>query len=163
MAQALQGQSKLHEAELLHREAVAGYRRRRGDSHPDTVCAIANFAALLQRRGKLAEAVPLLREALGQFRRNVGDTHNSTLLTAYNLAGLLQACGPGRYEEAEVLLRKTLDAWRATDDSHPNTLTCIRSLGILLIARGKHAEGKRLLREANEGQSRVFATPTPAP
>ena len=121
------------------------------------------MALLLQKRGKLAEAEPLFREALEQYRLNAGDTHNATLHTIYNLAHLLQACGPQRLEEAEALLRETLGVLREKlgalrlidDDAHANTLTCIKSLGILLFRLGKYAEAERLLCEAYEGWRQV--------
>jgi hypothetical protein len=47
MARLLQAQGKLGEAEPLAREALDGFRRTLGDSHPHTRAASAVLASLL--------------------------------------------------------------------------------------------------------------------
>ena len=56
LAQLLQDQGKLSEAEPLFREALAARRRTLGDEHPDTLTSVNNMASLLLDQGKLDEA-----------------------------------------------------------------------------------------------------------
>ena len=59
MAQLLQAQGKLADAEPLCHEGLAGSRETLRNKHPDTLASISNMAGLLKARGKLAEAEPL--------------------------------------------------------------------------------------------------------
>ena len=65
-------QGRLAEAEPLLREALAGYRCELGDTHPDTLASINNYASLLSDQGKLDEAAPLEMVDLFRASANVG-------------------------------------------------------------------------------------------
>ena len=69
------------------------------------------------------------------------------LKAIHNLGALLER--QGKLDEAEPLLRKALEASRATlGDRHPHTLRSINNLGRLLKDQGKLDEAEPLLREA---------------
>jgi len=55
--------------------------------------------------------------------------------------------------EAEPLYREALEAFRRTlGDSHPDTLSSINNLGLLLKGQGKLSEAESLFRVALEGR-----------
>ena len=57
--------------------------------------------------------------------------------------------GQGKYDEAEPLYREALQAQRETlGERHPNTLTSIGNLGMLLQRQYKYDEAEPLLRKA---------------
>ena len=58
----------------------------------------------------------------------------------------------GKYDEAELLYREALEAYRELGDRHPGTLASINNLGGLLQDKGDLAAAEPLLREAVEGQ-----------
>ena len=74
----------LEEAAPLLREALAGQRKKLGDTYPDTLMSINNLGVLLQAQCKLEEAAPFYREALAGVRQKSGDAHSNTLQSINN-------------------------------------------------------------------------------
>ena len=62
------------ESEQLLKEALAGNRKARGDSHPDTLDSINNLAALYYSQTRYAEVGPLSRECLDGITKHLERT-----------------------------------------------------------------------------------------
>ncbi|CAL1136673.1 unnamed protein product, partial [Cladocopium goreaui] len=177
LAMVLQAQGRLVEAEPLYREALEKRQAKLGEDHPDTLNSINNLALLLYAQGHLAEAEPLFRKALEKSKAKLGEDHPDTLLSLNslnNLALLLQ--DQGRLVEAEPLYREALEkspgaqlqrfqrdfgqwTWSHTlldfrtaklGEDHPDTLTSLNNLALLLYAQGHLAEAEPLFRKALE-------------
>ena len=72
LAQLLQDQGKLDEAELLMVEEFEATRTTLGPKHPSTLTSMSNLAALLMGQGKLDEAKPLMLQVLALAGRLEG-------------------------------------------------------------------------------------------
>lgn len=75
-------------ANSLYKEALGSRRQLLGNSHPDTLRNISNYATLLWEQGKLAEARPLYKKALGGYQRLFGNGHQKTQKAAENYVNL---------------------------------------------------------------------------
>ena len=65
-------------------------RRTLGDTHPNTLNSINNFAMLLEAQRKLSEAELLYREAVSGAKNTLGVEHPNTVIFQQNLDLLLQ-------------------------------------------------------------------------
>ena len=101
LAQQLERQGELAEAEPLYRRALEGVERLLRADHPIVLMTVCGLAGLLEKQVKLAEAEPLCRRALEGRERQLGAQHLDTLLSVHNLAHLLRI--QGRLAEAEPL------------------------------------------------------------
>src|SRR5690606_31308873 len=63
-----QAQGRFTEAEAIHREALAGYRRVLGDDHPFTIQRFSNVATAMAGQGRMAEAEELLIDVVAAAR-----------------------------------------------------------------------------------------------
>jgi len=73
-------------------------RKSFGPEHPDSLEALANYAAALRRVGRTSEAEPMLKEVLDISRRVRGPEHPGTVKAMENYAsgiGVPLATGPG--------------------------------------------------------------------
>jgi tetratricopeptide (TPR) repeat protein len=75
--------------EWFFRADLFQQRRKKGDTHPDTLECINTLAGEMYSQGELAKAEPLFREALSIQLGALGDKHPTTLLYKFNLSRLL--------------------------------------------------------------------------
>ena len=138
-------------------EALEGYRRVLGDTHPDTLLSINNMGYRLQSMGKLDEAEKHYREALEGCRSVLSDLHPQTLLTINNMGWWFAEMGKladaeenstnaeNYYAEAENHYREALQGRRQVlGDSHRDTLASIHNVGDLLRELGQLEEAEAL-------------------
>ena len=122
---------KLAEAELLCREQVVSFRDAHGNTHGDTLDAIASLSAILQTQKKYGEAETLAREVLVCRRAKLGDRHLDTLHSIGALGSVLR--DQGKLDDALKLYREQLEGYRATlGNRDPETLAAIHCLAGLL-------------------------------
>jgi tetratricopeptide (TPR) repeat protein len=81
LAQSLQAQRKLAEAQPLFLEVLEGSRRTLGSDHPNTLASINNYAGLLLEQGKLQPALA----AIGALLREVKRLDDKALLVEMHL------------------------------------------------------------------------------
>jgi len=144
--------ARLKEAEPLYREAVVGFTRGLGSTHPTTLSYVSEQARNLLALGKKVDAERIQRDAVSSCRATLGDGHPETLICITHLAGLYR--GQNKLAEAEPLSREVLAGWRQVEAREPvqrNTLTAINILAELLHAQGKDREAEPLCREVQKG------------
>ena len=154
LAAALHHQGHLASAESLHRRVLESDTQILGISHPDTLTAMHNLAAVLAHQdpnndkdnAKLSEAAELLQRALQLSRQLNGPGSPTTLRMMGQQVNILLR--QEKYEQAEVLAREVLalrrDVLRA---QHPEIATAMHSLGVVLGKLGKVDEAEALRRE----------------
>eukprot|EP00308_Calcidiscus_leptoporus_P000518 CAMPEP_0119369978 /NCGR_PEP_ID=MMETSP1334-20130426/16407_1 /TAXON_ID=127549 /ORGANISM="Calcidiscus leptoporus, Strain RCC1130" /LENGTH=987 /DNA_ID=CAMNT_0007386933 /DNA_START=47 /DNA_END=3010 /DNA_ORIENTATION=- len=143
---------KLKEAEPLYREAVIGFTRGLGSTHPTTVTYVNEQARALLDLGKAVDAERIQRDCLSSCRAALGDSHPETLICMTHMAGLYRA--QNKFGEAEPLAREVLAGWRnieAKEKVQRNTLTSINILAELLHAQNKDKEALPLCKEVHKG------------
>ena len=79
LAMLLKAQGKLDEARPLYEQALEGYRRTLGSSHPHTLSSMWNLATLLEVVKERVAAAALLRECLEGWQRVLGPNHQNTI------------------------------------------------------------------------------------
>jgi len=99
-----------HEDALSVREAELSMRLRLGDSQENVLIAQGNLAATYVALGRLEEALRMLRDVYSGRLKLSGEEHSETVRAAYNSANALMRLR--RFEEAKVLLRKTIPVAR---------------------------------------------------
>ncbi len=132
-------------------KVLEGYRRLRGDHHPDTLGAMSNLGLLLRAQGNYPEAAPLLVKAIEGYRRALGDEHPITVRAINNLAKLYK--DQGAFEKAESLFRKAMELERRSlGKGDPDTPDIISNLALTLreLGQERYAEAEELLRKALE-------------
>ena len=148
------------EARALFGGALRILERRLPPDHPNRLALTRNLAATLSGLGDWAPAESLMRQVVALTP--AGSKGPSRATDSEGLA--LAAANQGRLEEAEAGLRTTLailgdavapDHWRID-----NTL---RNLGLVVVARGRVAEGLNLLdsalarsRKRDQGSSKGY-------
>jgi tetratricopeptide (TPR) repeat protein len=86
-------------------------------------------------------------EVLAELRRNPDTAQAEALPAMKNLALLYQQ--QGRYDDAESLLRQSLEGLRAkVGVDHPSTLSAMNHLALLYKARGRYDDAESLLKES---------------
>ncbi len=160
LGEALWRQARYAEGEPLFREAVAGWRRLRGDDDPSTLTSISNLALALRGQGKLAEAESLAREAVERNKRIRGGDHPDTLGAVNNLGTIY--IDQGRHQEAEDQFRLAVEGRRrALGEVHRATLLSTNNLAATLERAGKLADAEALQREMLERTRRVLGADHP--
>ena len=92
----------------------------------------------------------VLKTYIRRSRRDFGDKDERTLQGISIYGRFLMKIG--RLDEAEPLMRETLEVQRATlGPKHPDTLGSMHNLAALLHAQGKLADSETLCKEALEG------------
>jgi len=70
----------------LLEQALADFGRVLGETHPHTLIARSNLAALYREAGRLEEALPLYERVLGEAEQNLGCGHPTTDVARKGLA-----------------------------------------------------------------------------
>ena len=154
-----QAHGRWDEARRLLEESLLLRRRVYPGDHPLTARALNNLGALEHEAGDLERAVALYRRSLG-VKARLGLDEKELLKVRSNLASILGRVG--RFDEAERLHREVLEArLRLYGDGDEDVATSLRSLGILLVARGDEARGdlevaEPLLRRALGIRERLY-------
>ncbi len=126
-----------------------------GESHEDTVEAIARMGGILLELGRYEEAMSYFDDALQRRRRLLGEEHPETLsiLTSTAIAYSVQ----GNYSEAISILRRVLNAQRRLrGDGDRATLTTQFQLGNALLAAGRAADAEPHLLAAAARRERIL-------
>ena len=79
----------------------AHLKKNFGETHPDTLTAMANLATTYWNQGRWAEAEALEVDVLEGSKKGLGETHPETLMAMANLAATYRS--QGRWSEAEAL------------------------------------------------------------
>lgn len=148
--------------EQLYRRAQAWSEKVFGLEHLNTLESINCLGVLLYCKGDHAGAESQYRRARAGSEKAFGREHPETLLLGHNLAVLMATDGVGRLEEAERLLRQTLERQEgvlgAVDLA---TLNSISSLGNLLIDKGNLDEAEKLLCRVLENREKILGAEHP--
>ncbi|CAE7338044.1 unnamed protein product, partial [Symbiodinium sp. CCMP2456] len=134
----------------------------------DEAVRAENLASIYQGSGQLAEAEALVRKALttmeAAFPPEVKDVRPAGIKA--RLAQILHM--QGRFGEAEPLLRGALGLFEdSLGPEHPQTLSCVRNLAVLLkqLPKERHRavlpEAEALLRRAAVGYAAAFGKEHP--
>ena len=166
----LDSRGKAEEAEQVTRRALHGRAERIGEMHPETLCSLSDLGVLLQHRGRSHEAEEISRRALNGRIFSLGLKYHDTLTSVSNLGWILQSPSDagaggdgdsdsdsdaqvGRYNEAECLHRLALqERTELLGTAHPDTLTSLHLLGVLLGRRRRFDEAESFLRQALVGR-----------
>jgi tetratricopeptide (TPR) repeat protein len=155
IAQLLQQQIRLTEAEEMYRRALAGYEKALGPDHTSTLDTVNKSGNLYAIQGKLGEAEKMYRRALAGYEKAPGADYTSTLDTANNL-GILYA-NQGKLGEAEKMYRRALAGKEKTlGPDHTLTLGTVGNLGNLYRDQGKLGEAEKMYRRALAGKEKVL-------
>jgi len=111
-----------HDTDALRvREAELAMKRRIGVPENNILVVQSNLATTYQMLGRLEQALLMRRDVYSGTLKLFGKEHEKTLREANNYADLLKELN--RFEEAKVLLRKTIPvARRVLRESHDLTL-----------------------------------------
>ena len=91
-----------------------------GTTHPDTMRATANHAAVLNKQGRFARATAAERGILDIRKEILGPEHLDSIRAMVNLAASLYWQGPS--VEAEALMQRAVELRRwHLGATHPNT------------------------------------------
>ena len=169
LAQVLQWECRLDEAEAMHRDALAIRRRLLGPSSLDVAQSLSNLGWTLffqsahnhpRREAALAEAEPLLRDALAIQRKELGDESLEVAKTLNWLALVL----PGRNKpsEAESLANEGLSICRRLyGDAHPVMSNLFDALGMALEPQGRIVEAEGAYVQAMAVRQKFFGVRHP--
>jgi len=136
-------------------------KKRRDNSHSETLNLIANLADLYKHQGMYDKAEPLYVECLEKRKAVLGDSHPSTLSSLNNLAGLYDS--QGKYDKAEPLYVECLEKRKAVlGDSHPSTLSSLNNLAGLYDSQGKYDKAEPLYVECLEKRKAVLGDSHPS-
>jgi eukaryotic-like serine/threonine-protein kinase len=138
LARVMAADGKFQEAEPLFREALALRRTLLPASDERISNGINNLALVNHDLGRYAQAEQLYREVVGDEFSLARDTDGTTL---GNLA-LLYA-DLGRFDDSERAYRRVIAVRTALYGAEDvETANAYDELGMVLLARGAHAEGK---------------------
>ena len=164
VARFLQFRSALYpDAVRLLRRAIDIASRQWGDSHPDTLTSMSNFASTLRARGDrgdLGEAREFQERVLEGCRQALGESHPETFKSMGNLALTLYA--QGDLGEARALQERVLEGCRReSGEEHPDTMTSMNNLASTLQAVGDLRGARALQEQVLEARRRVLGDSHP--
>ena len=158
---ALRAKGDYAAAEPLLRRALAGREKALGPDHPDTLASVNNLAALLPGeggpRGRRA-ALPAGPGRAGEGPRPGPPGHPHER----QQPGRRCYEAKGDYAAAEPLYRRALAGReKALGPDHPDTLTSVNNLAVLLQAKGDYAAAEPLYRRALAGREKALGPDHP--
>jgi tetratricopeptide (TPR) repeat protein len=155
LAEALQRQGRLDEAEQYHRESVNGARHLLPVKDRERLDAILRLGQVLLWQRKLSEAEPLLVEAHQRMSDALGENHRDTVQALVILGSLRNL--QGDLAEAEAAYRAGLKSNRGgAGDDHRESLWISVQLAAVLRKQGHFEEAESLLTNAVNGFERVL-------
>jgi len=138
--------SKLQDAEMHLRQALAIQEKLPPDKDVELSHTLNNLALVLQIKGDFGPAEQYLRRAVAVSRK-YPDQIAQTLTMTSNLGGVL--VDRGKLDEAERILRDVLEQRRRVlGERHPQVSTGMGRLAHVLLARGSYPEAEQLYRES---------------
>ncbi|HXJ55159.1 MAG TPA: tetratricopeptide repeat-containing protein [Verrucomicrobiae bacterium] len=146
LADVLEDQNRLIEAEPLQRQALEMSKKLRGEIHEDTANLMNNLALMLLRENKLDEAEALYCETLEIRRKVYGEDHPVVAQSLKNLALVLRR--ERKWPEAEPVLRQAVELSRKQSDHETReTSDLLADLAVVLIKSYKFTEAELAARE----------------
>ena len=133
------------QAESALRRIVVIYEKRLGPTEDLTLLCKADLAGILLQQNTAPEAENLLREVVAARERDAGLDARPTLvaLDALGVALALQ----GRWEEAEIDLRRSGEHWNALEPGGWRSAVNHLCIGWVLYSSGRRAEAEPLINE----------------
>jgi len=104
------------------------------------------LGALLAGKGLYSEAEPVMRKMLEIEERLSGGKQYESAIGLHNLGTSLRLMR--RLDEAEPLLRRSMDLFAQGQERHPEATKPINTLALLLMERHQWAEAEELLQKA---------------
>jgi serine/threonine protein kinase/Tfp pilus assembly protein PilF len=146
---------------LPHAEMALKKRRRAlGESHPDTITSLDNYALVLNWLGRPQEAEPLFKKALEQRRRVLGDDHPDTITSLNNYADALLS--QGRTQEAEPHFKRALEQrQKLLGEDHPSTIASLSAYVAVIASLGRVQEAEPLSQQALEQRRKALGEEHP--
>jgi tetratricopeptide (TPR) repeat protein len=147
---------------LAHAKQSLEQRRQiLGDSHPETIQSLRNYALVLHSLGRTLEAEPLFRQALEQRRTMLGEDHPHTINSMNSYAAALRSLG--RAQEAEPLYKQVLEQRRKLlGVDHPDTIWALNGYAEVLHSLGRASEAEPLYKQALEQHRKVLGEDHPS-
>ncbi len=137
LANSLLAQLRYPEAVDVTEEAVVHSRRIFGAGHPATTEPLYAKALALKRLGRYDEALRNLDEALEIAASALGPAHPRTIFLRFGVAILTRNAGD--LAAAEPMMREVVESRsRVLGEANAETIRALRSLRLLLLARGDH-------------------------
>ena len=140
LAQLLQAQNKLDEAELMFRRALAILKNALGEDHPDVATARGELGYLLDAKARQLD--------------EAGASDPAALARIYTEAADMQTFAYGAEDEDVLRIRRRLAELtvvireKALGEDHPDVATSLNNLAGLLEAQGKLDEAEPMYRRA---------------
>ena len=160
MAEILDRQGRIPEAQILLQKTIAMESRLRGPEDSLTLQSEEYLASILTRHAHYMEAEKLARQIIPIETRKLGATHPLTFASTTTLASALG--GQSRFAEAETLYRRLMEEERRTfGPNHPDTLVAMHNLANMLADQGRYPEAESLYRETLAVESRVLGPDHP--
>ena len=127
LAQLLSSRDREGEAQALYKKAMAMGESLELWEHPFVAATLTNQAIQKTKLGQIVEAESDFLRAYEIFK-NAGNSGPSVTLSLHNLASAYHRAG--KFAEAEVAQRKSLDAWQSNfGDVHPYFIIGASNLG----------------------------------
>jgi tetratricopeptide (TPR) repeat protein len=118
LASVLRVADRPEEAQGYDEQAMRGFIRIYGETHPFTLATTINYASDLAACDKLGEAIHAGHETLARCRESLGDNHPDTLISETNLA--VDEVAAGNQVDAEQRLADVLRRYEETlNVEHP--------------------------------------------
>lgn len=147
LALALQVLGELEEAESLFDEALAVFRRTRGEEDVSVAVTLNNLGLVHVAQGDMETARDRFADSVRLNREIYGDRHPEVGKIMGNLAYVVEDLGD--LEEAEELYRTSLEIQRqALGADHPLVAGVLSNLATLVGDRGDREESATMLSEA---------------
>ncbi|KAL5344298.1 hypothetical protein ACLOAV_010727 [Pseudogymnoascus australis] len=131
------------EAEDLDLQVLDLRKSVLGETHPNTIRAMANLASTWQQQGRSSEAEDLQLQVLDLRKSVLGETHPNTIRAMANLASTWGQ--QGRSSEAENLELQVLDLRKSVlGEKHPDTILAMANLASTWWQQGRSNEAENL-------------------
>jgi tetratricopeptide (TPR) repeat protein len=152
LASVYQSQGRFAEVEELNRKLIDGFARHVGPKSPSCLFARTNLAAVLLDQGKHEEAAKEFEKANDDLREVAATVRSLRWRYALNLMGYGSALNKlGRFEEAETVLKKSLDIRQQDERLREFSNSNRRLLGEALIGLKRYEQAEGHLLAAYEG------------
>jgi len=133
------------EAVRFYERALAVYEQTLGMDHPDTAYTLQNLGRERAIAGDPRAALALHERALRIREKAYGPKHANVATSLSDLAADYRLLGD--YAAAEAALRRSVAVFLEVAPENRHGAETMRSLGEILILRGRRAEAESVLRE----------------
>jgi serine/threonine protein kinase len=160
LAQILQAQGHLPEAEKSLQDTIATQRQILGPKDRDTLASMDRLGYVYSNEARHTDAENMFRETLNTERKVLGPDDPQTLNTLNELAEILTP--QGQYAEADQIYGELIAAQKRTlGPDHPATLLSMSHAAENLEEEGRLPEAEKLYSEVIAGQRRVLGPEHP--